>query len=182
MSHRILCLSGSFGLPSRARALVDLAGARAARRFGAAVECRDLADLQPSLGQARGVEGLTPRARAVVDSLLQADALILGGPVREDSSTGLLRHLFGLIHPAALAGKPILLTAAGDSDRPAEMIEQQLQPLFAFIRAGVLPTGLYAGATDFTSGQPRAPALLARLDRALAQFTPWLGQPRQYAA
>ena len=80
----------------------------------------------------------------------------------------------GLIDPAALAGKPVLLTATGGGDKHALIIEHQLRPLFGFFEAATLPTGIYAGAADFTDTQPSSAPLLARLDRAVAQFSPWL--------
>lgn len=90
---------------------------------------------------------------------------------------GLFKHLFDLIEPAALAGKPVLLTATGGGEKHALVIEHQLRPLFAFFEAATLPTGIYASGADFTDGQPTALPLLARIDRAVAQFTPWLRRP-----
>ena len=42
--------------------------------------------------------------------------------------------------------------------------------------AATLPTGVYAEPSDFHEGQPASDALLARLDRAVDQFAPWLSQ------
>ena len=81
----------------------------------------------------------------------------------------------------ALAGKPVLLTATGGGDRHALVIEHQLRPLFGFFEAASLPTGVYAGGTDFRDGQPASDALLARLDRAVEQFAPWLSQDQAAA-
>lgn len=182
MSIRIVCLSGSASAPSKTRALVELAGRKAAVLYGATVQTYDLTDLQPSLGQAASLDDLDPVARAIVDSLVNADALVVGSPVYKGSYTGLFKHLIDLIDPAALAGKPILLTATGGGDKHALVIEHQLRPLFAFFEAAVLPTGVYASGQDFSEGQPHSTALLDRLDRAVAQFAPWIGTIRQSAA
>ncbi len=183
MSLRIVCLSGSASVPSKTRALVDLAGRKAAALFGATVQTYDLTDLQPTLGAATTLEDLDPVARAIVDSLVNADALIVGSPVYKGSYTGLFKHLFDLIDPLALAGKPILLTATGGGDKHALVIEHQLRPLFSFFEAATLPTGVYAGGQDFSEGQPSSATLLDRLDRAVAQFSPWIGTiPRRVAA
>ena len=176
MTTRILALAGSLNRPSKTRALVELAAVRTAERFGAEVVTFDLTDLQPSLGQAASLEDLAPVARQVVERLLSADALIIGSPVYKGSYTGLFKHLFDLLDPASLLGKPILLTATGGGDKHALVIEHQLRPLFAFFEAASLPTGLYAGAADFTDGVPTSLTLLARLDRAVSQFAPWLGR------
>ena len=178
MSIRIAGFAGSLGSPSRTRALVEGAAARALARFGGTAIIHDLRGLQPSLGLAASVADLDAQARAILAEILAADALIVGSPVYKGSYGGLFKHLFDLIDPAALAGKPVLLTATGGGDRHALVIEHQLRPLFGFFEAAVLPTGVYAGGADFQDGQPAAPALLDRLDRAVAQFAPWLEPSR----
>lgn len=176
MSVRIVGFSGSFSFPSKTRALIDLAASRAAARFGGTAVSHDLTDLDDRFGQARSVDDLAPLSRAIVDSLLSADALIVGSPVYKGSYTGLFKHLFDLLDPASLAGKPVLLVATGGGDKHALVIEHQLRPLFGFFEAATLATGVYASAADFTDGQPSSTSLLGRLDRAVDQFHPWLGR------
>ena len=178
MSFRIAGFSGSFSKPSRTRALVDLALSRAAQRFGATVASHDLSDLQPQLGAANRLEDLHGLPRSVVASILSADALVVGSPVYKGSYGGLFKHLFDLIDPAALAGKPVLLVATGGGARHALVIEHQLRPLFGFFEAAVLPTGIYASAADFAGETPVAEPLLDRLDRAVVQLAPWLARSR----
>ena len=127
------------------------------------------------------MDDLDPQVRAIVDSILTADALVVGSPVYKGSYTGLFKHLFDLIEPAALAGKPVLLTATGGGEKHALVVEHQLRPLFGFFEAATVPTGIYASAADFAEGQPTAPALLARIDRAVAQLCP-VAEPLTRAA
>ncbi|NBO21193.1 MAG: FMN reductase [Rhodobacteraceae bacterium] len=174
MTLRIAGFAGSLSNPSKTRALVDLAATKTAAQYGGAAVTYDLGDLQPSLGTAQGLDDLAPQARAIVESLIQADALIIGTPVYKGSYAGLFKHLFDLIDPAALAAKPVLLLATGGGDKHALVIEHQLRPLFGFFEAATLPTGVYAGAADFQDGKPAAPALIDRLTRAVEQFAPWL--------
>lgn len=176
MTRKLFGLSGSFGRPSRTRALVAAVANRASARFGVPSALHDLDDFGPSLGQARRLDDLAPKARRIIDTLIAADALIVGSPVYKGSYTGLFKHLFDLIEPASLAGKPILLTATGGGDKHALVIEHQLRPLFGFFEAATLPTGVYASGADFTDGVPSALPLLARIDRAAGQFAPWLAR------
>ena len=64
----------------------------------------------------------------------------------------------------------MLLAATGGGDRHALVIEHQLRPLFGFFEAATLPTGVYAAERDFTDGEPTAPALLERIERAVDQL------------
>jgi FMN reductase len=170
MSIRIIGFAGSLSRPSKTRALVDLVTARAAAALGGTAASYDLTDLQPSLGSAATLDDLERLPRAIIDAILSADVLVVGSPVYKGSYTGLFKHLFDLVDPAALAGKPVLLTATGGSDRHALVIEHQLRPLFGFFEAATLPTGVYASGADFSAGVPAAPALLARIDRAIGQL------------
>ncbi|MCU0827428.1 MAG: FMN reductase [Tabrizicola sp.] len=170
MTLRIVGFAGSLSRPSKTRALVDLVTAKAAARLGATAATYDLTDLQPALVTAQALDDLEGLPRAIVASILSADALVVGSPVYKGSYTGLFKHLFDLIDPAALAGKPVLLTATGGGDKHALVIEHQLRPLFGFFEAVTLPTGVYASGAEFSDGVPASPALLTRIDRAVSQF------------
>lgn len=170
MSLHIVGLAGSLSRPSKTRALVDLVTLRAAALVGASAATYDLTDLQPGLGAATTLDDIVGRPRSIVAALLAADALVVGSPVYKGSYTGLFKHLFDLIDPATLAGKPVLLTATGGGDKHALVIEHQLRPLFGFFEAATLPTGIYASGADFADGLPVSPTLLARVDRAVSQF------------
>lgn len=173
MTRTIIGLSGNLDRPSKTRALVQTVVSTAASQFETAGTIFDLADFGPSLGTARRISDLDSSARAALDIVLSADALVVGSPVYKGSYTGLFKHLFDLIDPLALAGKPVLLSATGGGDRHALVIEHQLRPLFGFFEAQALPTGLYAADRDFTDGQPTSPALLDRLERAVSQLAPF---------
>lgn len=170
MPLRIVGFAGSLNRPSKTRALVDLVVSRAATSLGAVGASYDLTDLQPALGAAERLDDLDGLPRAIIATLLSADALVVGSPVYKGSYTGLFKHLFDLVEPSALAGKPVLLTATGGGDRHALVVEHQLRPLFGFFEAATLPTAIYASAADFADGLPAAPPLLERIDRAVTQF------------
>jgi FMN reductase len=112
MSFRIVGFAGSLSRPSKTRTLVDLVTAKAALSLGATAATYDLTDLQPALGTAQTLDDLDGLPRAIVDSILSADAMVVGSPVYKTLHRP-FKHLFDLIDPAALAGKPVLLTAAG---------------------------------------------------------------------
>ncbi|WP_041375425.1 FMN reductase [Polymorphum gilvum] len=166
----IVGFAGSLSNPSRTRALVAAAVRNSAERTGWAGAVYDLRDIGPSLGAASGIGDLAPEARDVVKRILNADALIVGTPVYKGSYTGLFKHLFDLIEPAALKDRPILLTATGGGDRHALVIEHQIRPLFGFFEAATIATGVYASSADFEDGEPSSPELLTRLETATRQL------------
>lgn len=165
----IIGFAGSFSFPSRTRQLIQTAVDQAGSRAGRGGRVFDLGDLGPSLGTAQRINDLAPDARDLVDSLLAADALVVGSPVYKGSYTGLFKHLFDLIDPEALRGKPVLLVATGGGYRHALVVEHQLRPLLAFFEAAVVPVGVYAASADLQGGGV-APDLAVRLQTAVGQL------------
>lgn len=174
--HTVIGLAGNFNRPSRTRALVETAVAAAAHRFGCAGEVYDLIDVGPSLGSARSYGQLDGQGRRVVDTLVAADALIVGSPTYKGSYTGLFKHLIDLLDPLSLRGKPVLLTATGGGDRHALMVEHQLRPLFGFFMAHALPTAVFASDRDFLDGRLRAGPCQERLDAAVGELSVFFGR------
>jgi len=84
-SPRIIGLAGSFSSPSKTRALVDVAALKTAHRFGGTAASYDLTDISPSLGAATHLGAFDPLARAIMDNVLSADALIIASPVYKGS-------------------------------------------------------------------------------------------------
>ena len=101
----------------------------------------------------------------MLSAIETSDVLVVATPVYKASYTGLFKHLFDLIDPKVLEGRPVLLAATGGSDRHALVIEHQLRPLFAFFGAHALPAGLYATNADFISSDQLAVATEARISR-----------------
>lgn len=175
----IVGLSGSFSTPSKTRALAEEAVRRAAVRFEQSSEVYDLGQFGAELGLARSFNDLGEEARRIVDRIVQAKALVIASPVYKGSYPGLFKHLFDLIDPTWLAGKPILLAATGGGEKHALIIEHQLRPLFAFFEAQTLATGVYVSERDFIEGRLANQVVLDRLDRAIEQFGPYLPHARQ---
>lgn len=167
MTLRVIGIAGSLSRPSKTRALVELVAHRGAAPLGASATTYDLTDLQPGLGLAAALSDLDPATGATVAAILSADVLVVGSPVYKGSYSGLFKHLFDLVDPAALLGKPVILTATGGGEKHALVIEHQLRPLFGFFEAATLPTGIYASTVDFTGDRPTSPAVLSRIDRVV---------------
>lgn len=170
----VLGLAGSFSVPSKTRRLVEEAVGRTVSRFGGRSKVIDLSQLGPAFPAARDVGDLTGAGSDAVRHLIEARVLVIGTPVYKGSYPGLFKHLFDLLDPTALSGKPVLLAATGGGDKHALVIEHHLRPLFGFFEAQTLATGVYASDRDFAGAEIISPALIARLDRAVGQFEPYL--------
>jgi FMN reductase len=170
----IVGVSGSVTRPSRTTALVEAILERIQARSGISPKLIELVDSAPHLFTALTPDRLAAEAKVLVETVEQADLLVIGTPVYRASYTGALKHLFDLVHHEAFLGKPVILTATGGS----HLTEHQLRPLFGFLNALTLPTTVYAVETDFLDYRLSSQKILDRADRAVAEALTQLDRRR----
>ena len=140
------------------------------------VQLVELAPMARSLGQALTREEVEPRIEQALQRIEAADLLIAAAPVYRGSYPGLFKHLVDFIGLEALVDVPVLLAATGGSERHALGVDHQLGPLFSFLQAQTLPSGVYATPADFSGDQVGSGALQARIvlaaERAAAHLSP----------
>jgi FMN reductase len=169
---RIAVVVGNPSAKSRTKVLAQAIAARLAERLaGQALQLQtfEIAHLAPHLLASGWPAELPAEGAAAVRAIETADLIVAATPVYKGSYTGLFKHLFDLVGPDALVGKPVLLAANGGSDRHALVVDHQLRPLFAFFRALTVPSAVYAAESDFDGYTLRDGALQERIAEAVAQ-------------
>ena len=78
-----------------------------------------------------------------------ADGLIVVTPVFAASYAGLFKTFFDVLEPGALDGTPVLIAATAGTARHSLVLDHALRPLFAYLHATVVPTGVFAAIDDF---------------------------------
>ena len=173
MTRRIAVVTAGLGQPSSTRLLADRIAAaadRALRLHGETVEVdvvelRDLAhDLTNNLLTGFPGDDLA----AAVGTVTRADGLIAVTPVFSASYSGLFKTFFDVLDKDALTGKPVLAAATAGTARHSLVIDFAMRPLFAYLHALVVPTGVFAASEDF--GSNAAGALSERVDRAAREL------------
>ncbi len=167
---RILGLSGNVKRPSRTASLVGELASVAERRLGADTRVIELVEAAPAVFRALRADQLDHEGREIIDAVETADVLIVGSPVYRASYTGALKHLFDLVDYRALTGTPVVLAATGGTALHGLVTEHQLRPLFGFFNALTVPTSVYAVESDFTDYRLTNPAVLERVQRAIAEL------------
>ncbi|GAA4093134.1 CE1759 family FMN reductase [Actinomadura miaoliensis] len=154
----IAVVSAGLGQPSSTRLLADRLAAAAAdalrdRGAGAEVVTVDLRDHAHQMVDAT-LTGFTAGAlRDAVETVTGADGLVAVTPVFNASYSGLFKTFFDLLERGSLEGLPVLIGATGGTARHSLVLEHAVRPLFAYMRAVVAPTAVYAASEDWGSGR-----------------------------
>ncbi|MER5361405.1 FMN reductase [Streptomyces sp. NPDC002785] len=169
---KLIAVSAGLSTPSSTRLLADrliesTRGELAAQGHTVPTEVIELRELARDVAN-HLVTGFPPsRLAAAIDAVTEADGLIVVTPVFTASYSGLFKSFFDLIDPDALTGKPVLVAATGGTARHSLVLEHALRPLFAYLRAAVVPTAVYAASEDWGSGGDEyTDGLPARIRRA----------------
>ncbi|WP_042365789.1 FMN reductase [Streptacidiphilus neutrinimicus] len=162
-------VSAGLSQPSSTRLLADRLGEAVRDRLVEAgrevriehVELRELAHpIADNL-----VTGFPGEAlRQAIDTVTGADALVAVSPIFSASYSGLFKSFFDVLEQGALTGKPALLGATGGTARHSLALDHALRPLFAYLRAAVVPTAVYAASEDWASAERNG--LRRHIDRA----------------
>lgn len=132
----------------------------------ATVTVIDLAPLAVDVARSLVSGFPTEPVRTAIAQLADADAVIAATPVYKAGMSGLFKSFADLIDNDLLIAVPVILAATGGTARHAMVADDQLRPLFAFLRALPVPTSLYAAPEDWGS-----PELGARITRAAGELT-----------
>ena len=178
MATRTLAVvSAGLSVPSSTRLLADrLAGATVEalreRSVDATVEFVELRE--HARGLADNLVTGFPNAdlRAALSTVVGADGLIAVTPIFSASYSGLFKTFFDVVEKDALSGKPVLLGATAGTARHSLALEHALRPLFAYLRAVVVPTAVFAASEDWAGG----PELVERIDRAASELADLLSR------
>ncbi|OUZ12432.1 NADPH-dependent FMN reductase [Aeromicrobium sp. PE09-221] len=169
MTTRIVVISAGLGEPSTTRMLADKIAASASEALGdAQLEIVTLRDLAHEITDASLTGFAAPRLQHVYDQVTAADALIVTVPIFKVAYPGLFKSFVDAMDSDAIIGKPVLLAATGGTARHSLAIESSLRPLFAYLQAFVVPTGVFASPHDWGSSGENA--LQRRIDRATGEL------------
>lgn len=97
-----------------------------------------------------------------------ADGIVVVTPVFKASYTGLLKMFFDVLDTEALNAMPTLIAATAGTARHSLVLDHALRPLLTYMRAVVVPTGIFAATDDF--GNEDGASLSTRIARAAGEL------------
>jgi FMN reductase len=175
MTTRTLAVvSAGLGNPSSTRLLADrlttaTVDALRSRGDDATVETVELRSHARDLADNLLTGFPNDALRGAIDTVTGADGVIAVTPIFSASYSGLFKTFFDVLDKDALAGKPVLLAATAGTARHSLALDHALRPLFAYLRAVPVPTGVFAASEDWAGGGVER-ALADRIQRAAGEL------------
>lgn len=83
-----------------------------------------------------------------ITAVTGADGLIAVTPIFTTSYSGLFKSFIDILDPQLLTDLPVLLGATGGTDRHSLAIDYAMRPLFSYLHAVAVPSGVYAASAD----------------------------------
>lgn len=181
---RIAVVSAGLGEPSSTKLLADRLRDATLQALTAHGQHADVVDvtLRP-LAQDIASHMLTHNPSEALDAaikeVIDAEAIIAVTPVFNMSYSGLFKSFFDVIEEGQLASIPTALGATGGTARHSMVMDTAMRPMFAYLKAQVVPTGVFAAAEDWgaASGLDRR---IAREGQELADLM--VAMPRRREA
>jgi FMN reductase len=176
MATRALAVvSAGLSNPSSTRLLADRLTAAAvdaltSRGDDATVEVIELREHARDLADNLVTGFANASLRGSTDAVTGADGLIAVTPVFSASYSGLFKTFFDVLDKDALTGTPVLLGATAGTARHSLVVEHAMRPLFAYLRAIAVPTGVFAAPEDWGGDGGVDRALAGRIERAAGEL------------
>jgi FMN reductase len=169
-TFRLVVVSAGTGDPSATRLLADRTADRVralAAEHGNAVTTSviELREIAADITTALTSQLTTPKLQRAISVLGEADGVIAAAPVYQAGPSGLFTSFLHALDNDLLIAKPVVLAATAGTARHALVVDGQMRPALAFLRALTVPTSLFAAPEDWGDG-----ALAERIDRAALEL------------
>jgi FMN reductase len=167
---KVVVVSAGTSDPSSTKLLADRTAERVvalAAQHGhtVTVSVIELREIATDISTALTSQLVTPKLQQAITVLGGADGIIAAAPVYQAGPSGLFTSFFGVLDNDLLIAKPVVLAATAGTARHALVADDQMRPMFAYLRTMTAPTSLFAAPEDWSD-----PALNKRIDRAALEL------------
>jgi FMN reductase len=168
----IVVISAGLSVPSSTRLLADrIAAATADALEEVTLEVVELRPLAHAIADHLVTGFPSGELTEAISTVRSADGLIVVTPVFAASYSGLFKSFFDVLEEGVLDGKPVLIAATAGTARHSLVLDHALRPLFSYLHAVVVPTGVFAATDDFgDTGLDR------RIERAAGELAALVGK------
>lgn len=109
----------------------------------------DLADYEIQFSDGRNYLEYEGDTKYVTQTIMDADALIIGTPIFQASIPATLKNIFDLLPVNAFLNKVISMIVTAGSSKHYLIAEQQLKPILSYMKAQIVQTYVFIEEADF---------------------------------
>lgn len=125
----------------------------------------DLADYNIQFSDGRNFQDYEGDTKYVAETLMSADAIVMGTPIFQASIPGTLKNIFDLLPEGAFLDKIVSIVVTAGSSKHFLVAEQQLKPILSYMKAQIVPTYVFIEEKDFYQKQIVNDDVLFRLNQ-----------------
>lgn len=176
---KIVGISGST-LGSKTRTAVEYALAEVKKQYPLHdVTLIDLKEYDIVFSDGRNYWEYEGDTKQVLETIMSADALIIGTPTFQASIPATLKNIFDLLPINGFRDKVVALIATAGSAKHYLMVDQQLKPIISYMKGNIVPTYVFIEEKDFLRKDIINDDVVFRLER-LAEDTVLLVEAYQH--
>ncbi|MFJ7728670.1 NADPH-dependent FMN reductase [Neobacillus sp. NPDC097160] len=125
----------------------------------------DLAEFDVEFSDGRNYWEYEGDTKYVTETIMAADAIIIGTPVFQASIPGTLKNIFDLLPVNAFRDKVVSMLVTAGTPKHYLMVEQQLKPILAYMKAQIVQTYVFIEEKDFYRKEITNDDVLFRIER-----------------
>jgi FMN reductase len=146
---KIVGLSGSI-VGSKTRTAMNYLSKEISENYpDAELTLIDLAEYNIQFSEGRNYLEYEGDTGFVTKSIMEADAIIIGTPIFQASIPGTLKNIFDLLPVNAFNDKVVSILVTAGTAKHYLVVEQQLKPILAYMKAQIVQTYVFIEEKDF---------------------------------
>ncbi|GEL77679.1 NADPH-dependent FMN reductase [Tenuibacillus multivorans] len=125
----------------------------------------DLADYDIQFSDGRNYMEYEGDTKYVTQTVMEADALIIGTPIFQASIPATLKNIFDLLPVNAFRNKVVGMLGTAGSPKHYLILENQLKPILGYMKAQIVQSYVFIEEEDFQRKEIINDDVLFRIDR-----------------
>lgn len=162
---KIVGLSGS-KVGSKTRTAMDYTMKAAEEKYpDAELTLIDLAEYDVQFSDGRDYREYEGDTKYIAETVMEADAIIIGTPIFQASIPATLKNIFDLLPVNAFRDKVVSMLVTAGSPKHYLIVEQQVKPILGYMKAQIVQTYVFIEEQDFYRKEITNDDVLFRIDR-----------------
>ncbi|MBH5319495.1 NAD(P)H-dependent oxidoreductase [Paenibacillus sp. GSMTC-2017] len=162
---KIVGISGS-NVGSKTRTAMNYTLSATRKKYpDAEITLLDLAEYNMVFSDGRNYSDYEGDTKFVTETIMSADAIIIGTPVFQASIPATLKNIFDLLPVNAFRDKVVSMLVTAGTAKHYLMVEQQLKPILAYMKAHIVQTFVFIEEKDFLRKEIVNDDVLFRIER-----------------